>query len=216
MTRPAIDAALALPALQLQLTGGDNRGVPLTTESTRGLKVLEDTLGAGALAPHQIVVDTHRAGGAADPRIVAAERRLAAELRREPGRPLVTFYDERSGERVELSVTTYANWVAKAASLLVDEHDLERGDVLLVEAGTIVAADARVVSADALAVALCLDPATVDRKIVALKAQASQTAGLFAALGEERVRQWWSTETFVAADAACVSSQEWGTWRVAA
>jgi uncharacterized membrane protein YdfJ with MMPL/SSD domain len=76
--------ALAIPALQLSLTGGDNRGVPLTTEATRGLKVLETTLGAGALAPHQIVVDTHRAGGATDPRIVAAERRLAAELRRDP------------------------------------------------------------------------------------------------------------------------------------
>jgi trehalose monomycolate/heme transporter len=76
--------ALAIPALQLQLTGGDNRGVPLTTEATRGLKVLEDTLGAGTLAPHQIVVNTHRAGGASDPRIVAAQRRLALELRRDP------------------------------------------------------------------------------------------------------------------------------------
>jgi uncharacterized membrane protein YdfJ with MMPL/SSD domain len=76
--------ALAIPALQLHLTGGDNRGMPLTTEATRGLKVLEDTLGAGALAPHQIVIDTHRPGGANDPRIVAAERRLAATLRRDP------------------------------------------------------------------------------------------------------------------------------------
>ena len=30
-------------------------------------------------------------------------------------------------------MATYANWVAKAASLLVEEHDLERGDVLLVD-----------------------------------------------------------------------------------
>ena len=59
--------------------------------------------------------------------------RLAAQLRRDPGRPLLTWYDERTGERVELSVTTYANWVAKASSLLVDEHDLERGDLLLVD-----------------------------------------------------------------------------------
>ena len=58
---------------------------------------------------------------------------LAAQLRRDPGRPLLTWYDEGTGERVELSVTTYANWVAKAASLLVEEHDLERGDVLLVD-----------------------------------------------------------------------------------
>jgi uncharacterized membrane protein YdfJ with MMPL/SSD domain len=76
--------ALALPAVGLNVTGGDNRGVPLTTESTRGLHVLETTLGPGALAPHQIVVDTGRPGGARDPAIIAAERRLAAELRRDP------------------------------------------------------------------------------------------------------------------------------------
>jgi uncharacterized protein (TIGR03089 family) len=61
---------------------------------------------------------------------------LGHELRREPGRPLVTWYDDGTGERVELSVATYANWVAKAASLLVDGHDLERGDVLLVDLPT--------------------------------------------------------------------------------
>ena len=52
---------------------------------------------------------------------------LADQLRRDPGRPLVTHYDHATGERTELSVTTYANWVAKTASLLVDELDLERG-----------------------------------------------------------------------------------------
>jgi uncharacterized membrane protein YdfJ with MMPL/SSD domain len=76
--------AVALPALGLSLTGGDNRGVPLTTESTRGLHVLQTTLGPGALAPHQLIVDTHRAGGASDPAIVAAEQRFVAELRRDP------------------------------------------------------------------------------------------------------------------------------------
>jgi uncharacterized protein (TIGR03089 family) len=58
---------------------------------------------------------------------------LTAELRRDPGRPFLTWYDEHTGERVELSVTTYANWVAKTASLLVEEHDLERGDLVLVD-----------------------------------------------------------------------------------
>ena len=65
--------------------------------------------------------------------MTAFAEHLRGELRRDPGRPLLTWYDERTGERVELSVTTYANWVAKAASLLVDEHGLERGDVLLVD-----------------------------------------------------------------------------------
>lgn len=58
---------------------------------------------------------------------------LAARLRNDPGQPLVTFYDDASGERVELSVTTYANWVAKAASLLVDELGMERGERLRID-----------------------------------------------------------------------------------
>ena len=58
---------------------------------------------------------------------------LEAERRRDGARPLVTWYDESTGERVELSVATYANWVAKTASLLVEEYELERGDVLRVD-----------------------------------------------------------------------------------
>lgn len=58
---------------------------------------------------------------------------LAERLRRDPGQPLVTFYDHASGERVELSATTWANWVAKAGSLLVDEVGLERGDRVRVD-----------------------------------------------------------------------------------
>ena len=57
---------------------------------------------------------------------------LARRLRADPGQPLVTYYDLGTGERVELSVTTYANWVAKTASLLAEEHDLERGQTLRV------------------------------------------------------------------------------------
>jgi uncharacterized protein (TIGR03089 family) len=58
---------------------------------------------------------------------------LARQLRTDPGLPLITFYDEATGERVELSTTTYANWVAKTASLLTEEHDLERGQRLAVD-----------------------------------------------------------------------------------
>lgn len=60
-------------------------------------------------------------------------RVLGRRLRTDAARPLITFYDDASGERVELSVTTYANWVAKTASLLVEEHDLERGQRLCVD-----------------------------------------------------------------------------------
>jgi uncharacterized protein (TIGR03089 family) len=55
---------------------------------------------------------------------------LARRLRHDPGQPFVTYYDDGTGERTELSVTTYANWVAQTANLLVDELMLNPGDVL--------------------------------------------------------------------------------------
>ena len=61
---------------------------------------------------------------------------LARALRTNPGGPFVTFYDEASGERQELSTTTYANWVAKASGLLLDEHGLERGDSIRIDLPT--------------------------------------------------------------------------------
>jgi len=76
--------ALAVPALGLKLTGGDNRGIPLTTESTQGLALLQRTLGPGALAPHQIAIDTGRPGGAQSAAVRAAQLRLVAALRRDP------------------------------------------------------------------------------------------------------------------------------------
>ncbi|WP_405113598.1 TIGR03089 family protein [Micromonospora sp. NBC_01405] len=39
----------------------------------------------------------------------------------DPTRPLLTWYDDATGERAELSGATLANWVAKTANLLVDE-----------------------------------------------------------------------------------------------
>jgi uncharacterized protein (TIGR03089 family) len=52
---------------------------------------------------------------------------LADGLRREPARPLVTYYDDTTGERTELSRTTFDNWVAKTANLLVDGLAAEPG-----------------------------------------------------------------------------------------
>jgi uncharacterized membrane protein YdfJ with MMPL/SSD domain len=80
----AVMLALAFPALQLKTTGGDNRGTPTGTNATDGLFVLQRTLGPGALAPNQIVVDTGRAGGALAPGIAQAERRLVVLLRSDP------------------------------------------------------------------------------------------------------------------------------------
>jgi uncharacterized protein (TIGR03089 family) len=52
---------------------------------------------------------------------------LAAARDRDPAGPLLTHYDDATGERVELSATTLANWVAKTANLLQDEFDIGPG-----------------------------------------------------------------------------------------
>lgn len=45
----------------------------------------------------------------------------------DPSQPFVTYYDMATGERVELSTTTTANWVAKTSNFLVDDLDAGPG-----------------------------------------------------------------------------------------
>ena len=42
-------------------------------------------------------------------------------LARDPMGPRITYYDDATGERIELSTATLANWAAKTANLLRDE-----------------------------------------------------------------------------------------------
>ncbi|WP_375480268.1 TIGR03089 family protein [uncultured Jatrophihabitans sp.] len=60
------------------------------------------------------------------------ERQFAQLLAADPGRPLVTYYDEATGERTELSARSLANWVAKTHHLLGDELGLGLGDTALI------------------------------------------------------------------------------------
>jgi uncharacterized protein (TIGR03089 family) len=53
-------------------------------------------------------------------------------LTADPGRPFVTFYDEATGERSELSRKSLGNWVAKTHFLLLDELGLGVGDTALI------------------------------------------------------------------------------------
>ncbi|QXE36558.1 TIGR03089 family protein [Streptomyces sp. GMY02] len=55
---------------------------------------------------------------------------LRSALATDPARPLITFYDDATGERVELSVATFANWVSKTANLLQGNLAAAPGDRL--------------------------------------------------------------------------------------
>lgn len=58
---------------------------------------------------------------------------LARLLRADAARPFLTYYDLDRGGRVELSLATFHNWVAKTAGLLDDEGDVGPGDVVDVD-----------------------------------------------------------------------------------
>ncbi|CAM2935471.1 TIGR03089 family protein [Prescottella defluvii] len=48
-------------------------------------------------------------------------------LAADPAGPRITYYDDATGERVELSAITLANWAAKTANFLCDEFALAPG-----------------------------------------------------------------------------------------
>jgi uncharacterized protein (TIGR03089 family) len=53
---------------------------------------------------------------------------LGSLLASDPARPLLTYYDDATGERVELSATSFENWVAKTANLLQGELTVDPGE----------------------------------------------------------------------------------------
>jgi uncharacterized membrane protein YdfJ with MMPL/SSD domain len=92
MRRPVVVAAIAIvllllataPVLTLQLGPGSNQGIPQNLEAVEGNNVLTAAVGAGAVAPTDIVIDTGRPAGASAADTRAAKRRLISELQRDP------------------------------------------------------------------------------------------------------------------------------------
>jgi len=84
---------LTLPLLALQLGPGSNEGIPRNLEAVRGYDVLRAAVGAGAVAPTNVVVDTGRTGGAEDPGVTGAVDRLKRSLEADPQVAVVRFGD---------------------------------------------------------------------------------------------------------------------------
>jgi uncharacterized membrane protein YdfJ with MMPL/SSD domain len=87
--------ALALPVLALELGPGSYEGIPRDLEAVQGYDVLAETVGAGAVAPSNIVVDTGTVEGAGSPAIRAALVELDRRLRADPEVAAVVFDDSR-------------------------------------------------------------------------------------------------------------------------
>lgn len=92
---------------------------------------------------------------------------LADARRGGPGRPLVTMYDDASGERVELSVTTFDNWVCKLANLFSAEWELDPGELVGVSLPTHWQSTVALVAAWTAGLVVTLEPdAPVDVRVV--------------------------------------------------
>src|SRR5207245_6315783 len=92
----AVLIAAAVPVYDLKLTPGSAQGIPQTPKSVRGLNVLRDAVGAGALSPTQVVIDMGKPGAARSPQIQAAVRRLRTGVEADPE---VAFVQSGSGPR---------------------------------------------------------------------------------------------------------------------
>lgn len=87
---------------------------------------------------------------------------LRDALRREPGRPLVTFYDGATGERIELSLITFTNWVDKIANLLTDELMFDPGQIVHLDLPTHWQSGVTVIGAWTAGLTVSLGPAPSD------------------------------------------------------
>ncbi len=128
----ALLLALAAPALALELGPGSNTGIPQNLESVKGLRVLGDAVGEGALAPTTITIDTGKELGVKDPAVQDATRQLIARLTLDPEVARVDFepteqYIEPTGRFIRIDVVGKSEYGAPAAADFV--HRL-RDDII--------------------------------------------------------------------------------------
>jgi putative drug exporter of the RND superfamily len=76
--------AAGAPVFFLHLTPGSARGIPQQPQAVQGFTVLRDAVGAGALSPTQVIVDSGRPGGATSPAVERSIGTLVASVRRDP------------------------------------------------------------------------------------------------------------------------------------
>jgi RND superfamily putative drug exporter len=91
----ALLVAAALPAFALKLTPGSAKGIPQDLQAVRGFNILSAAVGAGALSPTQILVDSGSPGGAASPAVQGPIGALIDRVRPDPEVAFVRYRPSR-------------------------------------------------------------------------------------------------------------------------
>src|SRR5919109_2606178 len=128
----ALLVALAIPAFALQLTPGSAQGIPKHPQAVHGFDILKDTVGAGALSPTQIVVDSGRSGGVTAAPVQRSIGTLIGKLRQDPEVRFVRYQPRQpwldpSGRYAQVIVAGHHEYGQEEAQSFV--HRL-RGDII--------------------------------------------------------------------------------------
>jgi uncharacterized membrane protein YdfJ with MMPL/SSD domain len=91
----ALLVAVAVPAFALQLTPGSAQGIPQHPQAVHGFAVLKRAVGAGALSPTQIVVDSGRPGGVVAESVQSSIYRLIPKVSKDPEVRYVRYEPKR-------------------------------------------------------------------------------------------------------------------------
>jgi uncharacterized membrane protein YdfJ with MMPL/SSD domain len=91
----ALLLTIGMPVFWLKLTPGSAEGIPKHPQAVHGFEILKSAVGAGALSPTQIVVDTGRPGGATEPGVQTAIKRMIVSVRRDPEVRFVRYAQAR-------------------------------------------------------------------------------------------------------------------------
>ena len=128
----ALLLAAGAPVFFLHLTPGSARGIPQQPQAVRGFDVLRSAVGAGALSPTQVIVDSGRPGAATAPAVERSIGRLVASVRRDPEVVYVRYLPRRpfldaSGRYAQIVVAGRHEYGERPAQAFV--HRL-RGDLI--------------------------------------------------------------------------------------
>ena len=120
----AILVAAAIPAAFLQVTPGSISALPPGNDSVRGIQLLRDRVGAGALTPTEIVIDSGRNAGARAPELKRAIARLTDATFHDPEAYVTasgprTPYVDATGRYARVYVVGRHEYGAEASGQLV-------------------------------------------------------------------------------------------------
>ena len=94
-------------------------------------------------------------------RVTTTSTHLQRALASDPSGPRLTYYDDGTGERVELSTITLANWVTKTTNLLAIECGVGPGSTVALHLPRHWATAVWVLAADAVGARISMGDASV-------------------------------------------------------